>query len=417
VFVLLFAGGWLSYHFIHKQSAPSNQSSSGSSNGSETKQAPAVTPGLPPVPSGAFDVVKYGADPTGQKDSTVAIRNAIAAAEAASGNGHFQTVYFPAGKYILDDNDARTVDFQISTGRVNFLGAGRSDTDIVEEVGTYKYPSLKRGKTVFIFGKADSGFYFSGITVDCQTYNGGDTLDNYGGYATIEHDEFLGGYNGKGQISDNNIDDFDMRDVAVCHRTATGVIYGYSIGNVVDDVILNGKGVGGNADLDITCQEDITITDIVDTGWGVALYSDKNATVTNYSYTPQVLSPGAAAVCQVYGCDFGYYVTTGYNVTINDFVTTGAGGVISGQGAKSTSDRPSNGVVINGEQMKTPGFYLEILNALNVKIRSSLVDRVKIHPPAPISGIDFLSSRIGAVQCGGKFAITDLVGAKCQAAS
>jgi hypothetical protein len=336
-------------------------------------------------------------------------------------------VYFPAGTYTLDSNDGRSVDFQIKKGKVDILGAGMSDTKIVEEVGTNKYPSLKRGKTVFTFGKNVTGFSFSGLTIDCRTFNAGDTLDNYGSHSVIESSEFLGGYNGTGQISDNNIDDFDLRDLAICHHTSSGAVYGYQSGNVIRNVVLVGQGVGGNDDLDITCQENVTISNVTDTGWGMALYSVANATVTNYTYTPWNLvtantSPEISpqAGCAKFGCNFGYLITTGRGVTISNFTTYGAGGTIFGQGAKliHPPNRPSENITINDEQMKVPGNRLVISDATGVDIVNSTIDQIKLQKPADIDGLTSSNSSIGSVHCAAQSAdITGLVGLACSSSS
>ncbi|HLB75972.1 MAG TPA: glycosyl hydrolase family 28-related protein, partial [Candidatus Dormibacteraeota bacterium] len=119
-------------------------------------------------PAHAFIVTTYGADATGQHDATAAIQKTIQAAEAA---GSHNTVYFPAGTYLLNRKDGQSVDFAISGDHApNLLGAGRDFTKIVEKVGTVAYPGLANPKTVFTLTKL-SGTRFRGLTVDTQTYN------------------------------------------------------------------------------------------------------------------------------------------------------------------------------------------------------------------------------------------------------
>lgn len=63
---------------------------------------------------GFFNVVTYGADPTGVKDSTAAITAAIAAAQAAGGG----IVYFPQGTYLVSST------ITIPANGISLMGAG-----------------------------------------------------------------------------------------------------------------------------------------------------------------------------------------------------------------------------------------------------------------------------------------------------
>ena len=393
--VVLLAGvGWLVFGRSHHHPSPAAP---------PRAQPPA---GASPA-NGKFSVVSYGADPGGHRDSTRAIRAAIQAAGQASSDGQAQTVYFPPGTYILNDNDGKYADFRLSHVKVNILGAGANDTKIVEEVGTYKYPSLKRGKTVFIFSDTN-GFYFKGLTVDSQTYNAGDTLDNWGNDSVIEDSTFLGAHNGDGS-PDGETNVFDVRDIAICHHNSAGVVQGYHTGNVVENVTLNGEGISGNADLDITCQSDVTLANIVDTGWGVALYSDKNATLRNYEYHPGARSS-----------NYGYFVTSGLNITLADVVTYGPGGTIYGQGGKLVHppNRPSRDVTIDDEQMRVAGYRLRIADAFGTTIENSTIDGITLSPSksseVEISGLTASNSSIGPVQCNNVDQIAGLTGIKCQ---
>jgi Pectate lyase superfamily protein/F5/8 type C domain len=64
-----------------------------------------------PQPRGSISVLSYGADPTGQKDSTTAIQNAINAGSAAG-----KTVYLPPGNF--------TVTAHLIVNKVTLTGAG-----------------------------------------------------------------------------------------------------------------------------------------------------------------------------------------------------------------------------------------------------------------------------------------------------
>jgi hypothetical protein len=64
-----------------------------------------------PQPRGSLSVLSYGADPTGQKDSTTAIQNAINAGSAAG-----KAVYIPPGNF--------TVTAHLTVNKVTLTGAG-----------------------------------------------------------------------------------------------------------------------------------------------------------------------------------------------------------------------------------------------------------------------------------------------------
>jgi hypothetical protein len=87
---------------------------------------------LGPAPSPSphvFNVMNYGALGNGKHDDTVAIRNAIAAAQAAGGG----TIYFPAGTYDVapqatDAPSLFPVIFPITSSNLTFEGAGPTQT-------------------------------------------------------------------------------------------------------------------------------------------------------------------------------------------------------------------------------------------------------------------------------------------------
>ena len=93
--------------------------------------------GGPPLPqTGAIaaatatcDVTAFGADATGTRDSTAAIRNAITACEATAGPN---TVHFPAGTFALKDTGGSNPTLKVSgPNPVILQGAGRDLTKLV----------------------------------------------------------------------------------------------------------------------------------------------------------------------------------------------------------------------------------------------------------------------------------------------
>jgi hypothetical protein len=335
-----------------------------------------------PPPANAFVVTRYGADPTGRRDSDQAIKMAIANAEAKGGN---QTVYFPAGTYILNDPDHTYSDLVIY-GSVNILGAGQSVTKVIEEVGNAKtvngrpgpYRYLQRGEDVFTFASNAHNFYFSGLTVDARTYNAGDALQNHGNDGIIENSTFLGSINGPGTAglpgqTDTKLDTFDIRVTRFCNQSQSNPNYvgrtdNHGTGNVVRNItLISAGGVGGNDDLDFTCQEDGSISNITDSGWGTALYLDTDVTVDNYMF-----SPGSDTANRAYFA--GWFVTDGHDITITNFTTTGNGGEIS------SPNYPSSNITINNEVMKTPRYALGIDDATAVTINGGYIQKLILAP-------------------------------------
>ncbi|HEX6539461.1 MAG TPA: glycosyl hydrolase family 28-related protein [Candidatus Dormibacteraeota bacterium] len=368
------------------RSTPSS-SPEGTLSGLATLPTPAFPPGAPaPPPANAFNVTKYGADPSGQSDATQAIRQAISAAEAA---GSGQTVYFPAGTYLLDDNDGLKTDFRLSGPTApNILGAGRDTTRLVEKIGTVAYPGITKPKTVFDLS-AVTGTVFSGLTVDTETFNAGDTIDDSGDNTTIEHAGFLGA---------QNKNTFTMRVLTVCNANPGHNLYGiHKSGNVVDDVLLRGRGKGGNDDLDFSCQWDGKISNITDVGWGTAVYIDHNVSITNFDFTPGPDETDPR----------GWYITNSDHISITNFITRGQGGVIKNPNLGSSA------ITVDHEQMLQPGFVLEVGDVAGMTISNSTIVQLRIDPAVSANGISVVSSKVGSVTCPPGGTISSLSGVTC----
>lgn len=94
---------------------------------------------IPTVTGPVFDAVAtYGADATGTNDSTVAIQNAIDAAEAAGGG----VVLLPAGTYKVSPQGANGYSLRISKSNVVLRGAGSASTFL------FNTQPVMRGKSV-----------------------------------------------------------------------------------------------------------------------------------------------------------------------------------------------------------------------------------------------------------------------------
>lgn len=92
-----------------------------------------------------FNILDFGADPTGQTDSTTAIQNAITAASAANAIGSSTTgstgnarttLFFPAGVYVISS----TLAFQPF---VNYVGVRSTTVDSSPNAPTSSYPDSR----------------------------------------------------------------------------------------------------------------------------------------------------------------------------------------------------------------------------------------------------------------------------------
>ena len=170
-------------------------------------------------------------------------------------------------------------------------------------------------------------------------------------------------------------------------------------GNLVHDIILSGEGTGGNADLDFSCQWNGRVSNITDTGWGIALYIDQNVTVANYAFTPGTYEKSAPA----------WYVTDSDYISLNNFVTSGLGGIIKNPTGVSSH------ITINHEQMTNPNEYLTVGDAAAVTIANSSIAGLLIAPVVSTNGLTVTNSSVGSVTCKPRpgASITGLVGVSC----
>jgi len=368
-----------------------------------------------------FNVVSYGADPSGQKDSSVAIQTAVNAAEKAeSVDNKMQTVYFPDGTYILDDIQAPGPSIVINSPYIQIEGQNQTQTKVIEEVGNAKivnnqpgkYPNLKQGKDVFVFTKNANYAVFNNLTVDARTYNAGTALHDSANHTLIENSTFLGANNGTGGAgtssnpSIHNV--FDLQLGTVCNANPSRSNYFGKVfrsDNVVSNVTVIGGGQGGNDDLDLSCQNNDQISNIHDNGWGIGMYLDQNMTINGdqYSFSNNKLP------------HFGWYITDGHNITINNFTTQGPGGYIS------SPNYPSSNITINQEKMTQSGYALVVVDVNNLKINNSELYTLSLTPSIQgsngINGLIVSNSTIQRVTCQKKsgLPISGLSGVSCPA--
>ena len=364
--------------------------------------APATAPSRPipapqaAPPAGSYNVVSYGADPTGHHDSTQAIRSAVSAADKAPGN----TVYFPAGRYLLDLNDGAKQDIDISANPVNIVGAGPASATIVEEIGA-KTAGVTTSKTIFQIetgangqpGGGD-GTTITGLTLDSATYDAGTTIIDYGNDTTLSHLTIMGARSDK----QYNRDVFGVRVIAVCNHTDLSTRHRSD--NIVDDLTITGQGSAGNTDLDISCQYNAFVSDVGDTGNGMDIYICDNVVLSGYTFMPGAVEASPKS-----------YVITGpsQNLTIRDITTYGSGGQLQ----PSPNGYSITNTTITNETMKDPTMVLEIGDADQTTIANSTIGILKLNPDNSVAGLTVVNSSVASVICGKKGDITGLTGLAC----
>jgi Pectate lyase superfamily protein len=345
--------------------------------------------GTQPVGSGSTntcDVTSYGADPNAQRDSTTAIRKAIAACEAATGSS---TVYLPAGTYKLNLNDGLKDDLQIKGPHpITVQGAGAALTRLVEWVGSVDYAQAQP-KTVF-FVRGVEGVVIKDLAVDTKTHEAGDAVHVESNNTTVAADAFTCG----GHVASD----------VFCVRFSTGCTHDhlvYATGNVASDIVLSDEGLGGNAGFDFSCQANGTINNLNLTGSMLAMYVDKYVTVNGFTYTPGASQTNPR----------GWYITgPADHIAINDFTTYGQGGIIG----QSNVYRVTN-TTISNERMVTPGYMLAINDASDTVITGSSLQVLYFAPDLLTDGVSVSSTSVVSVMCAPYLgaAITNLNGVSC----
>ncbi len=213
-----------------------------------------------PQPAGSISVLSYGADPTGQTDSTTAIQNAINAGSAAG-----KAVYIPPGNY--------TVTSHLIVNNVTLTGAG-------------EWYSVLGGNGVGVFGNMpptpSTNVHLSNFAIFGQVN------------ARVDSEDFMGI---GGALQDSTIS-----NVWISHVQAgiwmTGPFSNLKISNVrIQDTVADGINFDGG----IT-DSSVTNTYIRNTGDdGIALWSNGVADSGDVISHDSVVSPILANNFAIYG--------------------------------------------------------------------------------------------------------------------
>ncbi len=380
-------------------SSSSNRQRSGLSAKSPSSSV-SVSPVSPVVPKAdtgpltsntVFTVTNYGADPTGLKDSTSAIRSAIAAAEAVPGS----EVYFPAGRYILTQNLHQLYDFVINVP-VHIVGAGVGATTIVNEVGA-KTAGVMRGTDMFVIQSLNdstsgggSGTTIYNMTLDSRSYDAGTSILDYGNNTVLKNLLVYGPTSMVGY----NPDAFGIRVIAICNATNRANIM--RVGNVVDNVTIIGNGGAGNTELDFSCQVNSSIDNVNITGNGMDFYFCRNVQMQNATFVSVVPR------------DYSWVITSSHDISMSNITASDNGGVVQ----NDTADVTSN-IAIANEIMKNRLASIRIGDAQNVSITGSVLGNILLWPSNVLNGVSVSSSQFGRVSCKSSASVSALVGINC----
>jgi hypothetical protein len=213
-----------------------------------------------PQPPGSISVLSYGADPTGQTDSTTAIQNAINAGSAAG-----KTVYIPPGNYLVTAH--------LIVNNVTLTGAG-------------EWYSVLGGNGVGVFGNLppdpSTNVHLSNFAIFGQVN------------ARVDADDFMGIGGG--------LQDSTISDVWIQHVQAgiwmTGPFTDLRISDVrIQDTVADGINFDGGV-----TDSSVTNTYIRNTGDdGIALWSNGVADSNDVISHDTVVLPILANNFAIYG--------------------------------------------------------------------------------------------------------------------
>jgi Pectate lyase superfamily protein/F5/8 type C domain len=237
-----------------------------------------------PQPRGSLSVLSYGADPTGQQDSTSAIQNAVNA-----GSKQHRAVYLPPGDY--------TVTAHLMVNDVTLTGAGEWYT-VLHGAGVGVYgdaapsPSTNVHLSNFaIFGEVTERVDSADVNGIGGAMGGGSTIDNL----WIQHTKvgmwFTGPFDGltisNVRIQDTTADGINF-DGGVTHATVRNTY----IRNTGDDGLALWSS--GTADADDSFTHDTVVLPILANNF--AIYGGHDNSITSDYATDTVTQGGGIGV-------------------------------------------------------------------------------------------------------------------------
>jgi hypothetical protein len=358
-----------------------------------TTSTTSATAATVPFNGRIVNVTSFGADPTGTKDSRAAIVSALASAEKQPGS----ELYFPAGTYVLKSVTKPLADFYVGVP-IRIVGAGIGATTIVDQVGQTTGNSNPPIMFLFLGPNAPrpggaSGSLMTGFTLNAAKYQSGTPITDYANNTLIEN---LQVYAPTSTLS-YNPNQFGVRIIAVCDHATYQTIN--RSGNVVANVSIIGSGIGGNTELDLSCQVNVTATNISIQGNGVDVDFCQHATLSNFT-----LVGGSNGDLQ----HTTWIVVGSHDVSLTNVTTNGKGGVIM-PAVKSSS----SGITITHEVMQNQAGFLVIGDASGVTIRDSQLAGVAIAPLVNLSNVSISSTSFARTRCAAQGSVATLQGVSC----
>ncbi len=347
-----------------------------------------------PRPTSVYNVVSFGADPTGQRDSTLAIQSAITAAETKPGS----EVYFPPGRFILDQRSYKLFTFIIDKP-IEVVGAGIGQTEIVNEVGQ-KMPGVTLSRDMFAIEVAPgqqigggSGTIITNMTLDSATYDAGTDIMDFANHTTISNLKVLAAKS----TNTYNYNSFGVRVIAICNPST--VSYIYRVDNVIDNVTIVGQGYAGTTELDLSCQVGTTATNINIEGNGMDIFYCHDDFVNNAT-----LVGGTDGSTHYYT----WVITGSYNISLSNITTNGIGGVIA-----PDVTLVSHNINVNYETMLDKASSLYIGDSRDVTISNSSLGEISILPKKQASELAVRNTTYSGVRCKPSVVISGLSGMSC----
>ena len=351
---------------------------------------------MPPVTipqqSGVFNVVKYGADPSGHKNSTFGIRAAIDAAQQSPGS----TVFFPPGRYILQRVPNQGLFDFVINAPIHIVGSGQGVTTIVNEVGA-KVPGIPHGTNIFVINSANdstsgggSGTTISNMTLDSRSFDAGTSIMDFGNHTVLSDLTVYAPHS----TDAYNQNAFGVRVIAICNPTNRKNVI--RVGNVVKNVTIIGTGGAGNTELDLSCQVDSSVDNVSITGNGMDIFYSHNDSISNVQFTAVVPT------------DFSWVITGSQNIRIANVTTNNSGGKIEPDPVDLSS-----GILVSNEVMANPAGHLFIGDVKDVAISASKLSTIVLWPKESISGVALLNTTHGTVACKPHSSISGLAGFTC----
>ncbi len=353
-----------------------------------------LTTSTVPFNGRVINVVDFGADPTGKKDSRSAISAALQSAEQKPGS----ELYFPAGTFYVKSVTSPIGDFVV-TVPIRIVGSGVASTTLVDAAGQVTGVSspppmfLIKGTGTSLPGMA-SGTVVEGFTINSAKYQSGTAIIDFADNTEIQNLVVYAPSSSK----QYNPDQFGICVIAVCNRNNYQTVY--RSGNVVQNVIITGSGSAGNTELDISCQKNSSVSNLTISGNGLDVYFSQDVTLTNLNLTAGV--GGQAG-------NFTWVVVGSHNVQLSNIVALGEGGVITAA-SKSTSTN----ITVTNEVMRDKTKELAIGDVNGFKIVDSQLGRVVFIPLVQTSNVSFVQTSYVGVKCPQNGRVGQLAGIACK---